>query len=193
MLRPDLADGVIDILITNSEPHPEMMGRYLKDIAAEWGVGQQQAAERLKPGNACYFQMCDEDVDRVVAHPHSMIGSDGLPHDVRPHPRLWGAFPRVLGHYARDKGLMRLEQAVHKMTGLSARRFHLPERGELRAGFHADVVVFDAARVRDRASFEDPIQFSEGIEKVFVNGVLSYTEEGRGTHARAGKFVRRGG
>ncbi len=192
VLRPDLADGVIDILITNSEPHPEMMGRYLKEIAADWGVDQKEAAERLKPGNACYFQMCDEDVDRVVAHPQSMIGSDGLPHDVRPHPRLWGAFPRVLGHYARDKGLMRLEQAVHKMTGLSARRFHLPERGELRAGFHADVVVFDAARVRDRASFENPIQFSEGIERVYVNGVLSYTEAGRGTNARAGRFVRRG-
>lgn len=93
VLRPDLADGVIDILITNSESHPEMMGRYLKDIAAEWNVDQQTAAERLKPGNACYFQMCDEDVDRVVAHPQSMIGSDGLPHDVRPHPRLWGLFP----------------------------------------------------------------------------------------------------
>ncbi|QNN56668.1 D-aminoacylase [Diaphorobacter ruginosibacter] len=192
VLRPDLADGVIDILITNSESHPEMMGRYLKDIAAEWNVDQQTAAERLKPGNACYFQMCDEDVDRVVAHPQSMIGSDGLPHDVRPHPRLWGAFPRVLASYWREKNLMSMEQAVHKMTGLSARRFRIPERGELREGFHADVVVFDPTRVRDRASFEDPIQFSEGIEQVYVNGELSYTEAGRGTDARAGRFVRRG-
>ena len=192
VLRPDLADGVIDILITNSEAHPEMMGRYLKDIAEEWGVDQQDAAERLKPGNACYFQMCDEDVDRVVAHPQSMIGSDGLPHDVRPHPRLWGAFPRVLASYWREKQLMSMEQAVHKMTGLSARRFRIPDRGVLREGAHADVVVFDPARVRDLASFEDPIQFSEGIEHVFVNGVLSYTETGRGTNARAGRFVRRG-
>ena len=123
---------------------------------------------------------------------HTVDYTDGLPHDVRPHPRLWGAFPRVLASYWREKQLMSMEQAVHKMTGLSARRFRIPDRGVLREGAHADVVVFDPARVRDRASFEDPIQFSEGIEHVFVNGVLSYTETGRGTNARAGRFVRRG-
>ena len=98
----------------------------------------------------------------------------------------------MLASYWREKQLMSMEQAVHKMTGLSARRFRIPDRGVLREGAHADVVVFDPARVRDRASFEDPIQFSEGIEHVFVNGVLSYTEAGRGTNARAGRFVRRG-
>ena len=90
----------------------------------------------------------------------------------------------------KDLGVAQSDLA--EMTGLSARRFRIPERGVLREGAHADVVVFDPARVRDRASFEDPIQFSEGIEHVFVNGVLSYTETGRGTNARAGRFVRRG-
>lgn len=191
VLRTDLVDGIIDILITGSQPHPEMVGRYLADIAQEWGVSQQDACDRLQPGGACYFQMREDDVDRVIAHPLAMIGSDGLPHDERPHPRLWGAFPRVLACYWREKGLLRLEEAVHKMTGLSAARFRIAERGSLRAGAMADVVVFDPARVKDMASYEKPAQFSEGIEYVWVNGMLSYTAQERVTGARAGRFVRR--
>jgi N-acyl-D-amino-acid deacylase len=189
VLREDLVDGVIDILITGSQSHPEVGGRYLADIAAEWGVSQKEAAVRLKPGNACYFQMREDDVQRVITHPLSMIGSDGLPHDERPHPRLWGAFPRVLANYWREKGLLRLEQAVHKMTGMSAARFRIGERGLIKAGYMADVVLFDPLRVKDGATFEQPRQLSEGIERVWVNGVLSYTGEGRATGARAGRFV----
>ena len=191
VLREDLVDGIIDILITGSQPHPEMGGRYLADIAREWGVSQQEAALRLKPGGACYFQMREDDVERVIAHPLSMIGSDGLPHDERPHPRLWGAFPRVLACYWRDKGLLQLEEAIHKMTGLSAQRFRLGGRGVLQVGNVADVVVFDPVRVKDLATFERPQQFSEGIEQVWVNGTLSYTAQQRATGARAGCFVRR--
>jgi len=191
VLREDLVDGVIDVLITGSEPHPEMIGKRMAEVAAIWAVSQQEACRRLQPGGACYFQMHEDDVRRVIAHPLSMIGSDGLPHDRRPHPRLWGAFPRVLAHYWRAQGVLPLEQAVHKMTGLSARRFRLADRGELRPGAIADVVLLDPARVQDMASFEEPTLPSQGIERVWVNGVLSYTAAGGAQAARAGRFVRR--
>jgi N-acyl-D-amino-acid deacylase len=188
VLRSDLVDGVIDILVTWSSPHPEMSARHLVDIAREWNCTQQEACERLQPGGACYFQMREDDVRRVLAYPPTMIGSDGLPHDAHPHPRLWGTFPRVLGHYSRDTGLFPLETAVHKMTGLSARRFNLVERGEIRHGFHADITVFDAGTIRDTATFEAPTCVAHGIEHVMVNGELAYAR-GECTTQRAGRFL----
>lgn len=190
VLREDLVDGVIDVLVSWSTPHPEMTGRTLASIAAEWGVDQKAVCRRLQPGGACYFQMHEDDVKRVIAHPLSMIGSDGLPHDQHPHPRLWGAFPRVLARYWREQKLFSLETAIYKMTGLSARNFRLHQRGQLQVGWHADVVVLDPARVRDVATYEDPIALSVGIEKVFVNGALAYAGGGR-TMARAGLLLKR--
>jgi N-acyl-D-amino-acid deacylase len=191
VLRTDLVDGIIDVVVTSSEPHPEMAARRLSDIAAEWGCTQQEACERLKPGGACYFQMREDDVQRVLRHPDAMIGSDGLPHDSHPHPRLWGTFPRVLGRYSRDLGLFPLETAVRKMTGLSARRFRLARRGELRPGWFADVCVFDAASVIDLATFEQPKAASRGIEVVVVNGEVAL-RRGSATGDRAGRFLRSG-
>ena len=127
MLREDLVDGVIDVMLTWSDAHPDVGGRLLADVAADWGVDQKTACRRLMPGGACYFQMHEDDVERVIAHPRSMIGSDGLPHDRHPHPRLWGAFPRVFARYWRERKLFSLEQAVHKMTGMTAKK--LPPRG----------------------------------------------------------------
>ncbi len=188
VLRTDLVDGVIDVIVTWSTPFPQMSARHLADIAAEWNCTQQEACERLQPGGACYFQMHEDDVQRVLRYPATMIGSDGLPHDLHPHPRLWGTFPRVLGHYSRDLGLFPLEAAVHKMTALSARRFNLAERGELRTGFHADVTVFDPATVADAATFAQPTQAARGIDCVLVNGVLSYVD-GKSTMRRGGRFL----
>jgi N-acyl-D-amino-acid deacylase len=190
VLRSDLVDGVIDVLVTWSTPHPEMSARHLADIAREWNCTQREACERLQPGGACYFQMREDDVRRVLAYPPTMIGSDGLPHDAHPHPRLWGTFPRVLGHYARDVGLFPLETAVHKMTALSARRFNIDSRGEIRVGFHADLTVFDPDTVGDAATFEDPIQVARGIECVVVNGAVTYGH-GEAVTQRAGRFLRR--
>jgi len=192
VLREDLVDGIIDIMVSWSAPHPEMTGRMLATVAAEWGVSQREACLRLKPGGACYFQMHEDDVRRVIGHPRSMIGSDGLPHDLHPHPRLWGAFPRVLARYWREQKLFTLEQAVHKMTGLSARNFRLRERGELRAGWFADVVVFDPARIRDVATYEKPLAQSEGVAMVFVNGLASF-DAGQATLQHGGRLLRRPG
>ncbi|WP_322103586.1 D-aminoacylase [Paraburkholderia sp. J41] len=183
--------GDIDITITWSTPHPEQAGKLIRDIAAQWGVSQQEAGKRLQPAGAVYHNMSEDDVRRILSHPVSMVGSDGLPNDPLPHPRLWGAFARVLGHYVRDAKLLPLEEAVRKMTGLSARRFGLAQRGEVHVGWHADLVLFDPATVRDAATFEKPQQVAEGIDAVWVNGVLSY-RDGRPTGARAGHFVARG-
>ncbi len=190
VLRREMVDGVIDILITWSTPHPEMAARMLADIAAEWDCTQQEACDRLQPGGACYFQMCEEDVQRVLKYPATMIGSDGLPHDQHPHPRLWGTFPRVLGHYSRDLGLFSLETAVHKMSGLSARNFKLEDRGEIREGAYADVVVFDEATVKDVATFEQPKALAIGIDCVLVNGAIAY-RSGEVSNERSGRFLRR--
>ena len=119
-----------------------------------------------------------------------MVGSDGLPHDTKPHPRLWGTFPRVLGHYSRDVGLFPLETAVWKMTGLTARNFGLEGRGTLAVGQHADVVVFDAGAIRDAATYEAPTRAAEGIDAVIVNGAITW-QRGAHTGAREGQVIRR--
>ncbi|GAB5471400.1 MAG: D-aminoacylase [Rhodospirillales bacterium] len=178
------------IVVTWSDPHPEMSGRDLSDIAAEWGVERLDAAERLQPAGAIYFMMDEADVRRILTYPHSMIGSDGLPHDRHPHPRLWGSFPRVLGHYARDEGLFSLEEAVRKMTGLTADTFGLTDRGRLAPGQAADLVLFDPATVADLATFERPCQAAAGIREVWVNG-RSVWREGAATGARPGRAIRR--
>jgi N-acyl-D-amino-acid deacylase len=187
-LRADLVTDEYRIMITWSRPHPEATGRDLQDIAAEWGVDIHEAARKLDPAGAIYFQMDDADVERVLKFPLTMIGSDGLPHDDHPHPRLWGTFPRVLGHYSRKLGLFPLEIAVHKMTGLSAKTFRLKGRGVLAAGNFADLVVFDPETVIDRATYDKPKQLSAGIDKVFVNGALAY-EAGSTSVKRAGRLV----
>jgi N-acyl-D-amino-acid deacylase len=122
-----------------------------------------------------------------------MIGSDGLPHDRHPHPRLWGAFPRVFARYWRERKLFSLEQAVHKMSGMTARNFRIADRGLLQSGAMADVVVFDPALIADTATYDRPISASLGIVAVFVNGRLAYRGGGEGAVlARAGRMLERG-
>jgi N-acyl-D-amino-acid deacylase len=176
-------------MITKSEPHPEASGRDIADIAKDWGCSLKEAAVKLSPAGAIYFQMDEADVQRILAYPPTMIGSDGLPHDEHPHPRLWGTFPRVLGHYSRDEGLFDLETAVHKMTGLSAQTFGLKDRGVVREGAFADLVVFNPATVKDLATFEKPLQQSAGIDYVLVNGTMSLML-GNLCPDRAGQVVR---
>lgn len=181
-------DERIKILITWSETHPEQAKKTLADIAREWGVSQIEAARKLQPAGAVYFSINEDDMTRIISHPKTMIGSDGLPHDPHPHPRLWGTFPRVLGRLARDQKLFTLSTAVHKMTGLPAKNFRLKNRGLIQVGYTADLVVFDAETIVDTATFENPKQTSIGIERVFVNGVESF-RDGSITGRRAGTFI----
>ncbi len=173
-------------LVTWSKPHPEVAGMSLDDIRGQMKL----SIEQLLPAGAIYFSMNEADVQRILAFEHTMIGSDGLPHDAAPHPRLWGTFPRVLGHYARGLGLFPLEAAVHKMTGLTARTFGLKDRGTLKSGMAADITVFDAGEIDEAATFAKPIQPAKGIDTVIVNGAIVW-RDGKPSGARPGQVLRR--
>ena len=178
------------VLVTWSKPHPEFSGMELNEVAAKMGLSPEAAVAKLLPAGAIYFAMDENDVQRILKFEQTMVGSDGLPHDAAPHPRLWGTFPRVLGHYSRDLGLFPLETAVHKMTGLTAATFGLPDRGVLREGAFADITIFDAERVAEAATFAKPIQPAHGIDSVFVNGEAVW-RDGKPTGARPGRRLSR--
>jgi dihydroorotase/N-acyl-D-amino-acid deacylase len=178
-------------------------GKTLRDWADRRGLaptpenGAALVLDAMRQGgaNAIYHVLDEGDVARIMRHPQTMIASDGrlsTPGDGHPHPRAYGTFPRVLGRYVREQRLLTLEQAVHKMTGMPAARLGLRDRGVLRAGAVADVVVFDPATVADRATFEQPHQYPVGIGTVVVNGVVA-VDGGTPTGARAGRVLRRGG
>ena len=192
MLLPERVAMSTDVQITWSRAEPAVAGASLRRLAAERGVAPEDLARALQPAGAIYFAMSEDDVERILAHPLTMVGSDGLPHDQSPHPRLWGSFPRVLAHYARDRSLFSLETAVHKMTGLTARRFGLAGRGVVAPGAFADLVLFDAEHVADRARFDDPAQPPAGIALVVVNGRVA-VEGGGVTDLHAGRVLRRQG
>jgi len=182
VLDPAFASQSAKVLVSWSLPHPRAAGHTLAQVAKGWGCTEAQALERLKPGGAVYFHMDEADVERFLTFDRCMVGSDGLPHDVHPHPRLWGTFPRFLRVFVAERGLLTLEEAVRRMTGLPAEVFGLEGRGLVKPGCHADLVLFDPARVRDTATYEHPAQAAEGIREVFVNGVPA----GAGT---AGQFL----
>lgn len=177
-------------VITWCDPYPQYAGRDLADVAQEWGCTPLEVIPRLRPAGAIYFTMDEEDIVRIMRYPKTMFGSDGLPEDQHPHPRLWGTFPRVLGSYVRQQGVLGLEDAVHRMTGLSAVRFGLRERGRVEVGNFADLCLFDPMTVLDRATYEEPAQPAVGIQYVFVNGQLAL-ERGVPTGVCAGKVLRR--
>ncbi|WP_420042741.1 N-acyl-D-amino-acid deacylase family protein [Bordetella genomosp. 8] len=188
ILRPERVEICDRTMITWSEPHPEAAGRYLEDLAQEWGCGAREAAERLLPAGAVYFIMDDGDVRRILQYPDTMIGSDGLSSEGRPHPRLWGTFPRVLGHYGRGLGLFPLENAVYRMTGLTAARLGLRDRGRVDVGCHADLAVFDPDTIIDKATFDSPTEACAGMRHVFVAGVATW-QDGAATGARPGRYI----
>ena len=188
ILSADRAASSTRVIVTWSKSLPEYAGQDLADIAKKMGVSEEQAVARLNPAGAIYFRMDEADVQRILQFDETMIGSDGLPHDAAPHPRLWGSFPRVLGHYGRTLGLFPLEKAVHKMTGLTAKNFGLKDRGVLKEGAYADLTLFDADTVAEAATYEAPIANAHGIDTVIVNGAIVW-RDGRSTGARPGRVL----
>jgi N-acyl-D-amino-acid deacylase len=191
ILRKEMLDRAEKVLITWSDSVKDVSGRDLKEIARDMGCSIYDAADRLQPAGAIYFMMDEKDVQSAMAHPGAMIGSDGIPFDTHPHPRLWGTFPRVLGHYSRELKLFSLEDAVRRMTSYSARRFKLSGRGEVKPGFYADICVFDPATVIDTATFEKPISPAKGIDTVLCNGAIVW-RDGKSGGGRGGRVLRRG-
>jgi N-acyl-D-amino-acid deacylase len=189
ILKRDMVARASRTLVTWSAQRSDVGGRDLAELAREWGLSIDAAVEALSPAGAVYFSMSEDDVRAILAYPATMIGSDGLPHDTHPHPRLWGTFPRVLGHYARDTGLFPLEEAVRKMTSLTARTFGLKDRGVLAEGCHADLTLFDAAYVLDAATFEHPTLPAIGIIRTYVAGRCVW-RDGHVTSERPGRGLR---
>ncbi len=184
------------LLFASTPKHPEWEGRTLKSLCDEWGLAPRAAGDRVAaeegPGAVVVMEtMNEDDVRMVMRHPSTMIGSDGLAMGSRPHPRLYGTFPRVLARYARDAGLMSMEEGVHRMTGMPAAKFGLKNRGLVREGFFADLVIFDPARLIDTATYDQPRRYPEGISHVFVNG-MAVVRDSLHTGARPGKALRRG-
>jgi N-acyl-D-amino-acid deacylase len=188
--------GPEDVMVAAAPCHPEVEGKTLLEIGEmmglpPWEAGQKLVQEDLSVA-AIGFGMAEEDVRRVMAHPAAMIGSDGLPSAAgKPHPRLYGTFPRVLGTYVRREKVLGLEEAIHKMTDLPARKHRLAERGRLAAGYFADVTVFDARSVNDLATYQDPRRFPDGIRYVIVNGEV-VAEGSRHMGRSAGRVLRAG-
>jgi N-acyl-D-aspartate/D-glutamate deacylase len=134
------------------------------------------------------FSMDEEDVSRIMRYPYVNFITDGL-QGTKPHPRTYGSFPRILGHYVREKGLLSLEEAIRKMTSLPAERLRLRNKGRIVEGADADITVFNLDTVRDHATYKDPVQFPSGIEWVIVNGTI-VVEKGQHTGARPGRALR---
>lgn len=194
------ADGVLIGSVVKRELEA-WQGQRLSQVAAAQNKDALDAlfdliiADRGQTG-AIYFMMSEDDLRAALRSPFVSIctdsgarATDGALSGTKSHPRGWGSYPRILSRYVRDEKLLTLEQAVHKMTGMSAARVGLRERGVLREGAFADITVFDPQRVRDRATFEQPNQYAEGINYVIVNGQLA-VDNGRRTPALAGRILR---
>ena len=194
------ASGVLIGSVFNRELE-HLQGQRVSEIAKEQGKDELETlfdillADRAQTG-AIYFMMNEDDLRAALREPFVSIctdsgarAADGPLSGSKSHPRGWGSYPRVLSRYVRDERLLTLEQAVHKMTGRPAARVGLKDRGVLRAGAFADITVFDPASVRDRATFEQPNQYPEGVEYVVVNGQLE-VDGGRRTPVNAGRPLR---
>ena len=189
-----------NVFISRNSWAPEMAGKNLAELTIEAGMEPtaENAADvvfdivRGGGATAVYHAIGPEDVDRIMQHPATAIGSDGpvgIFGEGAPHPRQYGTFARVLGYYTRERGILTLEQAVRKMSSQTANRLNIRDRGLISEGYYADVAVFDADEIADRATFENPHQYAVGMKYVLVNGEV-VVRDGAHTGARPGKVLR---
>jgi N-acyl-D-aspartate/D-glutamate deacylase len=178
-----------------------LSGKTLYDWAVQRGMEANEKsgallvleAQQSGGGTAIYHAMDENDVERIMQHPMTMIGSDGRLTNINegwPHPRWYGTFPRVLGKYVREKKVLNLPTALNKMTAMPADRLDLAYRGRIKVGHIADITIFNASTIKDNSKFTDPHHYPTGIEYVLVNGVLA-VNDGEITHNRAGKLLRK--
>jgi N-acyl-D-amino-acid deacylase len=188
-----------NVVVASNSWDPSMAGKNLAEITAgrNLPVTLENAAETtlwiVEKGGAqgIFHAINEEDLQRILVHPATMVASDGevaIFGRNHPHPRSYGTFARVLGHYVRDRKLLPLETAIQKMSSFPAQRLGMSDRGVLRPGLKADIAVFDAARIRDTATFEKPHAYAEGVTLVIVNGQVAY-ENGAMTAARPGRVL----
>jgi N-acyl-D-amino-acid deacylase len=190
------------VMITGSPMKPEYQGLFISALAAEAGKMPHDwifdaLLETDLQIHMAVFAMSEDNRKTEVSHPVMTFCTDGmgftaksaLPRNLT-HPRSYGAFPRVLSHYVRQEGILSLEEAIHKMTGLAAKRLNLKDRGLIKPGMAADLVVLDPVRVRDRATYENPHQYAAGILEVIVNGE-PVIHEGSHTGSRPGRILNR--
>ena len=175
MLLKDFVARADKVLVTWSDKFKNLKINDINKLCKDYNCSVEDLVDKLYPAGAIYFQMSDEDLNRILKFKGTMIGSDGLPGDKHPHPRLWGTFPRVLGRYARDMKLFSLEEAIFKMSGKSSSTFGLKNRGLIKEHYYADIVILDEVNVIDNATYENPLMPSSGIEKVFTNGQLVWS------------------
>jgi len=189
------------IMISYCKGHPDLEGKTIEDIAKEKRTDPFEFVfdlliEEKASVSIVLFIMKEEDMRQVLSHHLSMVGSDSsarAPYGVlekgKPHPRTYGTFPRILGRYVREEGILSLGNAIRKMTSLPAQKLRLKARGLIRDGMWADIVVLDPKRISDQATYQEPHQYPNGIEYVFVNGKL-VIEHGEHTGALAGHVLR---
>lgn len=195
--------GALRIMIATlgSERNRQLAGKTLEEIAAMWHCSPAHAVMRLlidekASVGAIYFAISPKDLEYIIGNPYVAVGSDdrGLQADRNlskaVHPRAYGTFSRVLGTFVREKGLLSLEQAIYKMTGLPAERLKLPRRGVIGTGYAADIVVFDPTIVKDLAEYTNPHRYGIGYRYVIVNGEI-VVEEGRLTGKAPGRILRK--
>ncbi len=169
------------ILVCSAPGCEESEGRTVSEIADDSGESPFDTVFNLltRTGAAAgmvVFGMSEEDVESILAHPSTCIGSDGIPGKGKCHPREYGTFARVLGRYAREKKLLSIEEAVRKMTALTAGVLGLKDRGAVKEGYKADIVIFNPDSVKDTADYKNPCRYPEGIIHVFVNGKPAFSD-----------------